>query len=187
MNINIPQILAKGEGVSVEFKKARNKLPESLFETICAFLNRNGGVVLLGVTDDKKIEGVDPEAADAMIRNLVNLSNNTQYLAPSFLLESTKIEYENRLIIHIFVPASSQVHRCKGKVFDRSADGDFELKSDDQIKQLYIRKNTLYTENTVYPYLYETDFVPGLVERVRRIIKINRADHPWNELLQRSG
>ncbi|MDD2286685.1 MAG: hypothetical protein PHQ11_14950, partial [Paludibacter sp.] len=119
-------------------------------------------------------EGIDPEAANAMIKNLVNLSNNTQQLAPSFLLESTKIEYENRLIIHIFVPASSQVHRCRGKVYDRSADGDFELKSDEQIKQLYVRKNALYTENTVYPYLYETDFVPGLVERVRRIIKINR-------------
>lgn len=117
-----------------------------------------------------------------MIKNLVNLSNNTQYLAPSFLLESTKIEYEDRLIIHIFVPASSQVHRCKGKVFDRSADGDFELKSDEQIKQLYIRKNGLYTENTVYPYLYETDFATGVVDRVRKMIQINRPDHPWNEL-----
>lgn len=132
MNINIPHILAKGEGVSVEFKKAKNKFPESLFETICAFLNRNGGVVLLGINDDKTVDGVNPEAADHMIKNLVNLSNNTQYLAPSFLLESTKIEYENQLIIHIFVPASSQVHRCKGKVYDRSVDGDFELKSDDQ-------------------------------------------------------
>lgn len=75
MNINISQILAKGEGVAVEFKKAKNKLHESLFETICAFLNRNGGVVLLGVHDDKSIEGVDREAADTMIKNLVNVSS----------------------------------------------------------------------------------------------------------------
>lgn len=53
MNINIPNILAKGEGVEVEFKKAKNRLPSTLFETICAFLNRNGGVILLRVTDDK--------------------------------------------------------------------------------------------------------------------------------------
>lgn len=135
MNINIPQILSKGEGVSVEFRKAKNKLPESLFETICAFLNREGGVVLLGVSDDKSVDGVNPESADQLVKNLVNLSNNTQQLAPSFLLESNKIEYDNRLIIHIFVPASSQVHRCMGKVYDRSADGDFELKSDEQIKR----------------------------------------------------
>lgn len=74
------------------------------------------------------------------------------------------------------------MHRCKGGIFDRSTDGDFELKTDDQIKQLYLRKNALYTENTVYPYLYPSDFTPGIVDRVRNMIKINRADHPWNEL-----
>ena len=185
MNINIQQILLNGEGIGTEFKEARNQLPESLFETICAFLNRNGGVVLLGVTDKAEVTGVDPESADKMIRNLVNLSNNPQLLSPSFLLEASTVEYAGKLIISIFVPASSQVHRFKSKVFDRSADGDFELKSDQQIKQLYTRKNSLYTENTIYPYLYETDFVPGLVERVRKLIRINRPDHPWNELTDR--
>jgi len=47
MNINIPQLIENGEGISLEFKRARNKLPQNLFETICAFLNRNGGIVLL--------------------------------------------------------------------------------------------------------------------------------------------
>jgi len=51
MNINIKQILQQGEGISVEFKKSAQKLPESLFETICAFLNRNCGVILLGVEE----------------------------------------------------------------------------------------------------------------------------------------
>jgi len=182
MNINISQLLEQGEGISLEFKRAGNKLPESLFETICAFLNRNGGIVLLGVNDDKTIEGVNRVAANSMIKNLANLSNNPQKLFPSFLLESTVIEYQGKLLIHVFVPASSQVHRCNGKVFDRSADGDFELKTDDQIKNLYTRKNLLYSENTVYPFLFESDFVPGIVERVRKIIKINRANHPWNDL-----
>ena len=182
MNINIPNLLEQGEGVSLEFKRAGNKLPESLFETICAFLNRNGGIILLGVTDDKTIEGVNRVAADSMVKNLANLSNNPQKLFPSFLLDSTLVEYKGKLLIHVFVPASSQVHRCNGKVYDRSADGDFELRTNEQIKNSYIRKNTLYSENTVYPFLFETDFVPGLLDRVRRIIKINRPDHPWNEL-----
>ena len=44
------------------------------------------------------------------------------------------------------------------------------------------RPISLSTENTVYPYLYPSDFPPGIVDRVRNMIKINRADHPWNEL-----
>ncbi|MDR1592751.1 MAG: putative DNA binding domain-containing protein [Prevotellaceae bacterium] len=59
MNINIPNILKPGEGVSVEFKRAKNKPPESLFETLCAFLNRNGGNVLLGVLDNGSVEGFE--------------------------------------------------------------------------------------------------------------------------------
>jgi ATP-dependent DNA helicase RecG len=87
-----------------------------------------------------------------------------------------------KTLIYVFVPASSQVHTCNGKIYDRSVDGDFELKSSEQIKNLYTRKSILYSENTIYPYLHETDFKSGIVDRVRRIIRINRPDHPWNEL-----
>ena len=166
----------------MEFKKAETQLPGSLFETICAFLNRNGGVILLGVKDDKSIEGVDPASAEKLCKSIANLSNNPQKLFPSFLLESQIVEYQGKLLIHVFVPVSSQVHTCSGKVYDRSADGDFELKTSEQIKSLYNRKNSLYSENTIYPFLSENDFVPGLLERVRKVIRINRPDHPWNEL-----
>lgn len=182
MNINIQQLIEKGEGISVEFKKAENKLPETLFETICAFLNRNGGVILPGIDDDKSLIGIDPDKAEMMCKSIANLSNNPQKLFPSFLLESQIIDYQDKLLIHVFVPESSQVYTCNGKVFDRSADGDFELRASEQIKNLYSRKNAFYSENTIYPFLFETDFVPGLLERARKLIKINRPDHPWNEL-----
>lgn len=147
----------------MEFKRAGNKLPENLFETICAFLNRNGGTILLGVSDNKEVVGVDSYTADQMVKDIVSLSNNPQKLFPSFLLEASKIEYQKKTLIHVFIPASSQVHRCNGKVFDRSSEGDFELKSEEQIKNLYLRKNALYTENTIYPYLYESDFCSGII------------------------
>ena len=182
MNINIKQILQQGEGISVEFKQSTQKLPESLFETICAFLNRNGGVILLGVDDNKDILGIDTKTAPTLCKDIANLSNNPKKLFPSFLLDVQLVEYRKKTLIHVFVPASSQVHTCNGKIYDRSVDGDFELKSSEQIKNLYTRKSTLYSENTIYPYLYQTDFKPGIVERVRKIIRINRPDHPWNEL-----
>ena len=85
-------------------------------------------------------------------------------------------------MIHIFVPVSSQVHRCDGKIFDRSSEGDFELKTDAQIKNCYLRKSFFYTENTIYPYLIESDFVSGIVEKARTIIRAHRPLHPWNDL-----
>ena len=182
MNINIQHILGQGEGISIEFKKASNVLPESFFETVCAFLNRNGGSILLGVNDDKTITGIEAKTAELLCKQIANLSNNPQKLYPSFLIEPHVVDYQNKKIIYIYVPVSSQVHKCKGKIFDRSADGDFELKTNEPIKNLYNRKNTLYSENTIYPYLKENDFVEGIVERTRRIIKFNRPEHPWNDI-----
>ena len=59
INNELLEIINSGESVTVEFKKATNKLPHNLFETICAFLNRNGGNIFLGVDDNGSIIGVD--------------------------------------------------------------------------------------------------------------------------------
>jgi predicted HTH transcriptional regulator len=82
---NLQKLIADGESLTVEFKKAATELPKSLFETICAFLNRQGGTVLLGVADDKTVIGVDPDKADDLCKDISNLSNNDQKLSPSFI------------------------------------------------------------------------------------------------------
>ena len=179
---DINKILKKGEGLTVEFKKATNKLPDNLFETVCAFLNRNGGEIVLGINDNKKIEGINEDKVNTLCKQISNLSNNPQKLNPSFLLFPETLEHKNKKLIYLFVPSSSQVHRCNNKIFDRSVDGDYELKTNEQIKNLYNRKNILYSENLIYPYLKEEHFVPGIVEKTRKIIKINRSQHSWNNL-----
>jgi ATP-dependent DNA helicase RecG len=83
----IRYILKKGEGQTVEFKKAVSELPSNIFETVCAFLNRNGGTILLGVDDQANIIGVDPDKIDKITKDLVSLSNNASKLSPAFLLQ----------------------------------------------------------------------------------------------------
>ena len=179
---NIHQIIQQGEGLTIEFKRAKDQLPANLFETVCAFLNRSGGNILLGVNDDKTIEGVNPDKAEELCKDFTNLSNNPQKLFPTFLLDAHTVILKKKTLVHIFVPISSQVHKCNNKIYDRSADGDFTLNTSEQIKNLYNRKSILYTENKIYPYLNEDHFVKGIVDRTRRIIKNNRPDHPWNDL-----
>ncbi|MDR2670467.1 MAG: putative DNA binding domain-containing protein, partial [Oscillospiraceae bacterium] len=62
MNMKLQQIIRDGEGLTVEFKRCANKLPKSVYETVCAFSNRYGGHILLGVEDDGTVTGVAPEA-----------------------------------------------------------------------------------------------------------------------------
>ncbi len=140
----IKHIIEQGEGISIEFKKAGKQLPENLFETVCAFLNRKGGEILLGVDDDKNIQGIENDKTDIFCKQIANLSNNPQKLFPSFLLEPKVIEFENKKLIYIFIPISSQVHKTSNKIYDRSVDGDYILKTDEQIKQVYNRKSGIF-------------------------------------------
>ncbi len=121
----IEKALSTGEGISIEFKRAKDQLPSSLFETICAFLNRNGGEIFMGITDNKTVEGIELKIAEQLIKQISNISNNPQLLSPSFLMNVQAIEYQHKTIIYILVPVSSQVHQYKGKVYDRSSDGDY--------------------------------------------------------------
>lgn len=55
---NLLKLIKDGESSTVEFKTAKKNLPDSLFETVCSMLNRNGGHIFLGVQDDGEIIGV---------------------------------------------------------------------------------------------------------------------------------
>ena len=50
------QLITRKENIRLEFKEAGNTLPNNLFETICAMLNRDGGDILLGV-DNNNVKG----------------------------------------------------------------------------------------------------------------------------------
>lgn len=94
----IKQWLARKERSTVEFKEAHRELPRSLFETVCAFLNRDGGVILLGVNDRGQVAGVEPNAVERLVADIVNLSNNPQKLDPPHLLAPDLVDYEGKIV-----------------------------------------------------------------------------------------
>ncbi|PRY13779.1 ATP-dependent DNA helicase RecG [Pontibacter ummariensis] len=188
----ILQLLQEGEGLRMEFKKASTSLPKNLFETVCAFLNRAGGSIFLGVDDDGSVLGVDPASVGKLKTDLVNLSNNAQKLEPPFILFPEVYDIDGKAILYIQVPESSQVHRTNGAIFDRSEDGDYRLNNHGQIAELYNRKRAHFTENTIYPYLGYNDFKPELFPKVRNLIYSRDPGHPWlamddEQLLRTAG
>lgn len=60
------ELIAQGEGISIEFKECKDALPKNVFETLCAFLNRFGGDIFLGLKDDGTIIGVDKDKSKKM-------------------------------------------------------------------------------------------------------------------------
>jgi len=180
MNVDrVQELFNKKEDTRLEFKKANRDLPENLFESVCAMLNRDGGDILLGVSNDGTIVGIDEDRVLTMITNLTNLSNNKQKLDPPFILFPLKYNINGKWIIHIQIPASSLVHKTSDIIFDRSDDGDFRLTQAQQIAELNNRKRNYYTERIIYPALRFEDFKIELFEKVRNLIRSHKSNHPW--------
>ena len=189
---SVAHLLGQSEGLNLEFKQARKSLPADVFESVCAFLNRQGGHLVLGVRDDGTPIGVAEEAADALQRDFAALSNNPNKLQPAFLLELQQVWVQGMLLLYVYVPQSSQVHRSGGVVFDRGHEGDFRVLADTSISYLYARKSSYFSEARIYPFLGASAFKPGLLDRARTLVRSYRPDHPWlalddKELLRSAG
>ncbi|MDD2236921.1 MAG: putative DNA binding domain-containing protein, partial [Kiritimatiellae bacterium] len=183
--MNLKQIQAdieQGEGLHREFKEAGNQLPRNLFETICAFLNTDGGSIFLGVANDGTITGIDPDAATQMKTDLANLSNNPQKLDLPYLLFPHEFELEGKTIIVVQVPLSSQLHKTGGHIFLRSEDGDYRVLGTHQLAGLINRKLSLFTEQRTLPFVTMEHLRPELFERARRLMRSTNSKHPWADL-----
>lgn len=161
-------LINQGEGLRVEFKTCRTALNRDVYETVCAFLNRSGGELLLGVADDGEVIGINDEHLQQIKQNFTTAINNPQKINPSCYLSIEEIPMRGKTILYVCVPESSQVHRCNGKILDRNEDGDFDITSNNGlVSELFLRKQTSYSENRIYPYVSLSDLRQDVIARVR--------------------
>ena len=147
------ELIQKGENITTEFKTCQNRLNRDVYKSVCAFLNRHGGVLLLGVDDEKNIIGINPEVSEQIRKDFVTSINNPQKINPPAYLSIEEVLTEEKLLFRIYVPESSQVHRCNGRIYDRNEDGDFDITDHTRlVSKLYQRKQAIYSENKIYPY-----------------------------------
>lgn len=176
---DVERIIKQGEGLHIEFKQARTALPRDLFETVCAFLNRNGGHLVLGVQDNGTVVGVDPDKIESLKRDFTSRSNNPTTLNPPFLLEFKEVDLSGHTLLYVYIPESSQAHQCNNIVYDRRHEGDFRVIDSASISRIYSRKSSFYSESRIFPYLSFSDFKPGIMDKVRQLIRSRSASHPW--------
>lgn len=173
-------LIKNGENVAVEFKEAKEDLPKNLFETVCAFLNRNGGNIFLGISDDGLIKGIKSENLQVMKKNFINLCNNPEKIYPTVYLNINDYDVDNKTILHIYVHESSMVHSSNGVVYDRNEDGDYKVKISERIANIYIRKQRIHTENQVFPFAKITDLREDLIKKSRQMaINNGNSNHIW--------
>jgi len=179
----IQAIIQNGENISVEFKKCTTELSNSVFETVCSFLNRSGGHLLLGVHDDGTVLGVNENSVEMLTKNFIKMANNRELLNPTYYFSPEVFSINGKKIICIYIPESSQVHRFKGKIYDRVGDSDVDITNNHYlINNIYLRKNKEFTENEVLPFLRIDQLDSDTFKKARRLAAVWDDDHPWQTM-----
>lgn len=180
---NLHSIINRGEGINIEFKECKNKFSQSVFETICAFLNRNGGHLLLGVADDKTIIGIEETAIEAIKKDFTTAINNNQLISPTYYLQIEVIQIHEKNVLYIYVPESSHFHRFKGRFFDRNEDGDFDITNHpNQISNLILRKQSSNTEDRLFPHADINELDSDVFKTTRIRAEMQQSDHPFTRM-----
>ena len=175
------ELIRGGENITVEFKKSRTEVTKDVYETVCAFSNRDGGHIFLGVKDNGEILGIEEEKVDKVKKEFVTSVNNEQDIPPPPLY-LTPIEYEldGKHILYIRVPVSQDVCRCNGRIYDRNHESDIDITHhSDEVYRLYARKNGSYYVNKVFPAFGMADLRPDLIDRARNMSRSRDKNHPW--------
>ena len=135
------------ENNRIEAKKATGGLPRSIWETYSAFANTSGGVILLGVAEDKESRRLYPVRLPdpyRLIAQFWELVNDTRIVNRN-LLKRTDIrveEVEGMEIVVIRVPRAKRIEKpiyiggnpLTGSYY-RNGDGDFRF-SEEEVKIL---------------------------------------------------
>jgi ATP-dependent DNA helicase RecG len=175
-------VLEVGETVAVEFKRCGGKIEGDTYETVCSFLNRFGGDIYLGVENDGTVRGVPAKAAPDIIKNFISMASNPDVISPTVYLVSEVLDYEGKTIVYIHVPPSSEVHSYRKVIYDRMDDADVKITATGQIAQMYIRKQNIFTEKKIYPYVRDGDLRFDLLPRIRQMALNRDKDHPWKAM-----
>lgn len=176
----VKHIIGKGEGLTIEFKRATNSVPSDAYETIVSFSNTSGGTLILGVDDDGIIKGIDASQKNKILKDLVSAINSVDNINPPLYLQPVSIDIDGDVIIAMQVPVSSQVHDHKGHVYIREYESDIDItRNQKQVSDLYLSKSNVFTESQIIPNLTLEDLDKEVFVKARNLIRSNKSDHPW--------
>ena len=140
-----------GEDATIEFKR---ELPHknSLADEIAAFANARGGVILIGVDDNREIVGVDRQKLDAAEKAVVEICQDS--IDPIVLIFTEKLRIDDKNLLKIEVPRSLFVHKTSNGYFIRQESSKREMPTE-QLARLF------QTRSQARIIAFDEQFVPN--------------------------
>jgi len=166
MNISeLKERIARWEDLHTEFKQWPVH-PDDLASSIVAFANTDGGQLIIGVTNDRKIVGVAD--SDRVTRDLDNISRNN--CEPPITIIQEVLELPSSVpIVVINIPKGDQrpYRTNRGVYYIRTTSGRRQA-SRQELLRLFQATESLFYDETPLPRLGISDIDVGAVKQFLR-------------------
>lgn len=178
---SIRQIIGGGENAFVEFSNCTTEITDSVFQTICSFLNKEGGTLIIGVQDFGKVIGVANLYIDSMLAKISHTLEKE--FSPAVTLTPQVEDIDGKKVIRLSIPQCEGVQRYRNKVYDRFGNEVSDITySYNLVENIHLRKKKESSENIVCPFLRMHEFEEKSFVTMRKTISILNPHHPWLDL-----
>lgn len=194
---DINKLLADGEHVTLECKKAQNSLPNSMWETYSAFANTYGGTILLGIVENmeekdhkKRFSITGVEDADKMCKDLWNIINNHEKVNVNLLHDEDVqiVDVDGKNIILVNVPRADYMIRpvyinnnLSRGTYRRNHEGDYHC-TEQELRMMVRDSNELGNDCMFLEYYTMDDIDIPSLERYRILFRTDNPEHIWNDI-----
>jgi len=165
---DLEELIAKGEGDRLEFKKTITHL-DKIARTITSLANTRGGLILVGVMDNGKINGVDPEEEKYSLQQAAQ-----HYCNPPVKLIFKEVEHEELTVLKVIIPESEQKPHL-AKVKENDWRGYVRVK-DESVQTSKMVLQALETENNMPAYVPATKIETNLLLHFQKQSRITLKD-----------
>lgn len=191
---DIKDALHKGERVTLECKRAKADVPKSVWETYSAFANTIGGLILLGVEEDRKTQDISKRFQITGVENpqkiIINFWDtiNSDKVNGNILIDSDVevVDVDGAKIVCIRVPQADWRVKpiyLNGNIYKgtyrRNYEGDYHCK-ESQIKSMIRDANDDGNDGILIEHYNMDDIDPDSLRQYRTEFRLENATHLWN-------
>ena len=199
-SINIEALLASGEHINLECKKAQSNVPVDVWKTYSAFANTYGGTILLGIVEhlkekdlQKRFQIVGVEDSRKIVTDFWNTINSNK--VNENILSDSDVEVINvdgKEVVCIHVPQADWSIKpiflnndiYKG-TFRRNHEGDYHCK-ERQVKAMIRDSFEDGNDGILLEHYTMDDIDLDSLHRYRNLFRVWNTDHVWNEIDDKS-
>lgn len=179
------------EDDKLEIKKAKGGLPLSLWETYSLFANTNGGVIILGIAENKdgsfRLTGLEDDAK--LQKDFWNTINNRRKVSINLLKEEDIEVYRepDGIIIVIYVPRAERDNKpvyinddMFSGTFRRNWEGDYKCTTD-EVKAMLRDQPEATSDMKVLDEFSMEDLDYETIHGYRNRHMVFKPGHPWEK------